>query len=508
MMAEVTERREPPPTEASGAVVSEPSRKTRTAILSFASDIRFWILLCFLVRLIGITHPPLEAGHNWRQTLGTMVIRNFCETEANILHPRIDIGGDRAGITGMEFPLFNYLGYLVSCRFGYQHWYGRLINLIVSSLGLYMFYSLIRDHLKDQPLAFYSTIALLFSLWFSYSRKIMPDTFSMSLIITAVYFGCQYLSPQDKQHKSRWINLLLFGVMATAGMLTKLPSGYLLAILAVSLFKCRTETVRVISFLAVSAACLCVTWLWYGCWVPYLAAEYQVSHFYLGTGLTSGLRELTPHLPLVLKRFYETPLKYIGFSLSLFGLGWALVRKERSILTILLFCFPPFLAVILVSGYNFAHHAYYVIPYVPVMALLAGLGLKAIRPRSLLLFLLFAMCIEGIAARQNDFRIKAKHRALLSLETDLDGCSGRDELIAVNGSGSPTAIYFAHRKGWSLSNDEILNKPFIEDLQKRGLRFVVILNNAFGATPVTLSFPRVIEKEAYTIYTLSNQNTR
>jgi hypothetical protein len=148
--------------------------RARATLQKQFSDIRFWILLCFFVRLLGITNAPLEVGHNWRQTLGTMVIRNFYETEANIFYPRIDIGGDESGITGMEFPLFNYIGYLLCLLFGYQHWYGRLINLVVSSFGLYMFYRLIRDYMKDDRLAFYSTISLIFSLWFAGRKGVSP----------------------------------------------------------------------------------------------------------------------------------------------------------------------------------------------------------------------------------------------------------------------------------------------------------------------------------------------
>ena len=35
-------------------------------------DIRFWIIFLFLLRLYGITNPPLEVGHNWRQTTVAM----------------------------------------------------------------------------------------------------------------------------------------------------------------------------------------------------------------------------------------------------------------------------------------------------------------------------------------------------------------------------------------------------------------------------------------------------
>ena len=39
-------------------------------INALVKDIRFWIVLFFLIRMYGITMPPLEMGHNWRQTDG------------------------------------------------------------------------------------------------------------------------------------------------------------------------------------------------------------------------------------------------------------------------------------------------------------------------------------------------------------------------------------------------------------------------------------------------------
>ena len=76
-------------------------------------DIRIWIVLFFCIRLIGITDPPLEIGHNWRQTTVTMVARNFLEVDNNIFLPRIDFAGEKTGISGMEFPFLKYLIYLI-----------------------------------------------------------------------------------------------------------------------------------------------------------------------------------------------------------------------------------------------------------------------------------------------------------------------------------------------------------------------------------------------------------
>ena len=72
-------------------------------------DIRFWLLIAFLLRLYGIDNPPIDGAYNWREADVLMVARNFLEVDSNILYPRINIAGEKSGITGMEFPLLNYL---------------------------------------------------------------------------------------------------------------------------------------------------------------------------------------------------------------------------------------------------------------------------------------------------------------------------------------------------------------------------------------------------------------
>jgi len=100
-----------------------------------SGTIIFWILIFFLIRLTGITNPPLETEHNWRQCFTAMIARNFLEQSPNILYPQIDMSGNQPGFIGSEFPLFNYIIFLAAKIFSYQHWYGRLINMIISSIS-------------------------------------------------------------------------------------------------------------------------------------------------------------------------------------------------------------------------------------------------------------------------------------------------------------------------------------------------------------------------------------
>jgi len=46
----------------------------RNHVRNLFTDIRFWIFLFFLIRLVGITNAPLETGHNWRQSFTNMIL--------------------------------------------------------------------------------------------------------------------------------------------------------------------------------------------------------------------------------------------------------------------------------------------------------------------------------------------------------------------------------------------------------------------------------------------------
>ena len=122
-----------------------------------ASDIRFWIILFFVIRLVGITNPPLEAGHNWRQSSVNMIARNYQEDKTTFFYPMLDVGAPNSGITGTEFPIYNYAIAIVAKVFGWNHWYGRLINLLISSLGIYFFFLTIRIWQDDRAAFFCHT---------------------------------------------------------------------------------------------------------------------------------------------------------------------------------------------------------------------------------------------------------------------------------------------------------------------------------------------------------------
>lgn len=438
----------------------------KTTLKNLITDIRFWIIFFFLIRLIGITNAPLEITHNWRQALTNMMGRNFLEIDHHILYPRIDMAGNKTGILGSEFPLFSYLIYLVSAVFDYSHWYGRLINLIVSSLGLFYFFKLIRD-LFNQRIAFNATIVLSVSIWFAYSRKIMPDTFSVALMIIGLHYALQYILSGKYKH------LIWFFLFSTIGMLAKIPALSLLSILGVVLYDKKVTIKRKANVLTVAAISFLFAVLWYFVWVPYLLKTYGFQLYFPKT-LMEGINEIKPYIPELLDRFYFSSLQsYVAFLAFLAGLFF-FIKKESQIaklgLVIVLFVFGVF---IIKTGNIFPLHNYYVIPFTPVMALMAGYFLSKI-PVKYQYIVLVLIAVESIANQQHDFFIRESQKYKLNLENILNEQNPEKELIIINGGSSPQDMYFAHQKGWSVENELVQNKSKIDSLYQLGARYIVL----------------------------------
>jgi len=457
------------------------------------SDIRFWIILYFLIRLFHITQPPLEIAHNWRQCTGLMVSRNFYEIDANIFYPRVDMAGEKTGITGTEFPLFNYLIYLMAKVFGWADWYGRLINLIVSSLGIFWFYKIIKKYFNPR-VAFYASFVLLNSLWFAYSRKTMPDTFSLALVLGGLYYGLEYLF-----HGKRW-RLLLFAVFSFCGIMSKIPAGYILVVLILPFLDGKvTISRKLLMALSFGFISIPVVW-WYFIWVPYLVSHFGFWHYYMGTTLNTGMHEIATHLDQAVEKFYFAALNYIGFSLFIGGLIWAFIKKQKRLLSVFFLCFAAFIIFILKAGFAFYHHKYYIIPFVPVMALLAGYLLSEIKFPAIAKILAFAVACEVILNSLDDFRINSDQRYKQTLEILTDKYVRPGDLVAINCGPNPQQIYLSHRKGWNLEDSSQVTASYIEQIKSKGCK-IVIINKHEKYVPL-LPFPVIGGSNDFIFYKL------
>ncbi|HRD52584.1 MAG TPA: glycosyltransferase family 39 protein [Flavobacteriales bacterium] len=467
----------------------------RSRLLEWAGDIRAWLLVFAAIRLFGITNPPLETAHNWRQTTVLMVARNFHEGDIDLLHPRVDMAGEKSGITGMEFPLLPAMIAVQAKLFGFAHWHARLVVLLIGTLGIWAFHRLLKRW-ADGRTAFWSALVLIASLWFMYSRKVMPDVFALSLVLVGLHAASRCLDG----HRAI-LNGLLAAVLIMLGALSKLPSGCLLAVLPLMLLSHDTSgSRRWWLTLVIATGLLPVGW-WYFVHVPYLNDLGDYEHFFMGMSMTEGGRSLMDHLGRTLDNFYFDALRFSGFAATLMGLAIAIRRRMSAVLWCALACSIAFAAVMLKAGEAFWKHAYYVLPFVPVMAMLAGVAIAAI-PRNGLRIAAAALLIsEGLANQWNDFRISPAFAPQLGLEAALDRVSAREDLIVVNSAAIPTPLYMAHRKGWTATSSDMMRPAFIDSLAALGCRHAVVLRVG-GDGEVSIDRPVEVATESFVIHGL------
>jgi 4-amino-4-deoxy-L-arabinose transferase-like glycosyltransferase len=462
------------------------------------SDIRFWLILLAILRLYAITLPPLEFEHAWRQADGLMIARNFYETDSNIFYPRVDTAGELTGITGSEFPTLNYLIYLVSLVFSYQHWYGRVIVLIFSTIGVFYFYKSIKKFFGE-TVAFNAAIILTASYWFSYSRKTLPDCFSAGLCLMALYFVLTYLE------KGKWVHLALYILLGSLGILSKISCGLILSVLAIPVvFGKYTMKRRLWMLVGSSVIILCVIG-WYFVWVPYLNVTYGYgSHFNMGYPFSTGWEQIVAHWQEILRRLFIVPVKYLGVIIFIGSLIYVLYRKQWTIFSLFIIPYVCFLLVILKTGQNIVADQYYVLCVIPVMAFLSGYGLAQITNKKIMLLILIITASENIGDRINDFRIHKINAAFNNLESIVDSVSKRSDLFVMNTDPyCPTAMYFAHRKGWTVYSQNLTDQSFIEELKKKNCKFVLVCKKLYGEDyDVTLNLPQVYESGDFRIYSL------
>jgi hypothetical protein len=135
------------------------------------------------------------------------------------------------------------------------------------------------------------------------------------------------------------------------------------------------------------------------------------------------------------------------------------------------------------------------------MALLAGMGLEKLQLRFQYLALILIV-LEGIGNAQHDFFIKEREGYKLEVETLTAQFTNFDDLIVINGGPSPQEIYLAHRKGWTVNNDQ-LNPMALKPYQEAGASFLIV--NLRTYPDFTINLPSVAKGKDYAIFNLSEE---
>ncbi|HPS83325.1 MAG TPA: hypothetical protein PLA88_03340, partial [Bacteroidales bacterium] len=187
------------------------------------------------------------------------------------------------------------------------------------------------------------------------------------------------------------------------------------------------------------------------------------------------MKELIENIGKTLGNFYFDAFSgFIMFFVFTGGLVLMILKKDFKIIIAFSLTFVVFLMYMCKSGFFFYHHNYYIIPFVPAMALLAGYAIASINKRWIMLSVLLLGIAESIANQQHDFFIKDSEKYKLTIESLMDNLSTRDDLILVNGNGNPQLMYLAHRKGWNCNDEQLSDSLYIRSVKNGLCRFAVV----------------------------------
>ena len=454
-------------------------------------DYKIFLLISLV---IGLSHFDLNLvdDHAWRQSLTLSISKNLLEYP-NPLYPRTVFCCKGEYIIGSEFPFYNMVLALLYKIFGFQHWYGRVVNLIVTTMGVYYFYRNI-ERLFNSRLASFAAIFLLSSIYMVFARKSMPDTFSISLVLMAVWY---FLSYMDKG-KTRF--LIFAALLLGLGGLSKFPAYCSLAFLVFPFFsEDRPKMVMLKIGVGVFLVSIIVS-VWYLFWMPHLVETYG-NQLVWPTGVWEGLVQIFNDSERGWFRLEVNAFSNrLPFFIGIMGLGIAAYKKDRQLLYTFLVFTLMYIAFISKAGAVFTDHNYYVVPYLPMLSLLAGYGLYHCIPNRFLAYVLVTIFYYfGVKSNQEYLKPLDYMKDYPRLTEIVNRFTKKEDKVLINlGQFNPVGLYFADRFGWSENNDVLAKTEWMPDFKKYGLKIIIVDKDKYP-TP-DLPYTKLYEDSKFVIF--------
>ncbi len=433
------------------------------------------IVVTFLVHAPFLNRPP-EGNHVWRQAHTLSMARNFYEEGMNPFKPKVD---NRRmvedGVTGSQFPAYEIVVAFVYQVVGEQFWVHRLWSFVLYLLGAFGMYLLFKE-LFERDLG--ASLAFWGYLWspllFYHGFTALPDILALPASIWGLYFFLKWWKwPTDaKTTTSKSLFFLASLACTTLGGLTKLQflaTGFFIGgLVLVNWNTLKFRQWLSLFFYALVAVGVSLGWYAYA---MHLIKTSKLAEFGLeirpvdtfGEAISILTSNLISDLPEVL-------LNYAGFVLLLVGI-YSYHKKEKKNTS---YRWPLLLWILGLAIYHIVelsqmeYHAYYMMPYIPVLLLFVGLGGEYLLEKKwlgiLALLLLAQPVLATIRILPNEWMHESK-----KVPKELYNEDSRQRLIDMVPKGASCIVgidpsnciyfYYLNKKGYGISyRNELLTK--------------------------------------------------
>lgn len=405
-----------------------------------------WFLLVIIIfglilRLKDFSVIPIDA-HPMRQT-DTECVAYFLYTgKASFFKPKACLMRPVSNTDGyffLEMPFYEGLisiGYKI---FGNFYWVARLINLclyILGSLALYSFMS--KWWNKRIGLFSVITFAVVPGSIFFVGHAIHPDAMAVSFILISLYFGWKY------RENGKLRNLLLSGLTLGISVASR-PFGLICLPLLIYFLWLRKSKIKDYLIILVLSVGIYGFWWW---WTRKLGIDVSWENWVLAG--REKLFNLGLLKNLILKNIVGETMGKIVSLMAGIGLLVAVIKKEKRIVPLIFWLMGVVAYWLIVPDGNLVHQ-YYADVYIPLVVILAAIGLEYTwKKGSLLVFLIVPLMVyNGIRTSNYHFDIRFNTGAV-EIAEEIKKEIPEDKKIIYLAKDDSIPLSLSHRQGWML----------------------------------------------------------
>ena len=436
---------------------------TTTWIESPKKTLIFIYVMYFISHIFFITLPP-KGTHVWRQCNTSAVARNFVEEDMNIFKPRVDRRRNTDGVTGMQFPSFEYSTALLCwVSGGYFESSNRIVAFCFFGLALFYFYKWVYLISQSRAKSFWSTYMLLWCpILYYHAISALPDVLALTASIAALFY---FFSFDKHQKRSHLLWLLFWLTLAGLTKLQYLMVGIPMAVITVQrLIKKQYSTKTFLSISSIGLMSLFVSGAWY----------IRAAHLIKQTGLDDFGIKFNPEtninaaLTIIKENLFEIfPELIFGYA-GVIGFIYFLVKSKRITKPFSAANIPFalwFLGMVAYHGielYQMRDHVYYMFPYLPLLLLATGLGMSYLTKthRFWKYFFLILLPVSAFGRVFHHWTGEKQNAATVFYHVDrplLESIIPKDALAIVGPDETGCVFhYFTHTKGFTFASQQDL----------------------------------------------------
>lgn len=433
-------------------------------------------LFTFLIRIPTLSRPIYDS-HNFRQTDTYAAILHFYEGKTDILHPKIFLANPPENIQRYffrEFPLYQYLIAILFRLFGENLVIARLFTIFLTAITACSIV-IIGKKLFNERVGLISAIVFnCFPLSYFWGRSISPDVMALTFFVLSVVF---LLSSK------RGVTFFIVSSIFFSGAVLIKPFYLGFIILHLCLLKNKVIYYYILPLIFFGGWC---AWVFH--FPEYTRVEPGIINFLHGRlGYYQFLKESNWTTLLIQRSLFGGVFTPLGGILSVIGLTLINVKTEKYKYFVNRYLLSSLL-VSLVVAWGSREHAYYLLYWLPLGAILTGYTIanffSKIRSALQILVFAFAVFLFGVLpfiyfAKNEFFSVQALYSPnfVQDYEEVKKITSENDNLLTILELYNSFVLNFVRREGFVYNISSLQDCPNLAEFNEKVDLFV-----KFGAS--------------------------